>query len=109
MQVGSRVLRVNEPMDNRAKLLACALQLFASRGYDAVGVQEIVEAAGIAKPTLYHYFGSKHGLLDTLLTEYFTRLYKAIEPAAAYHGDLPLTLDQIAAAYFDFAKENRLF
>ena len=47
--------------DNRAKILACAMQLFAARGYDAVGVQEIVDAVGIAKPTLYHFFGSKAG------------------------------------------------
>ena len=43
-------------MDNRARLLDCAQDLFAARGYDAVGVQEIVEAAGVTKPTLYHYF-----------------------------------------------------
>ena len=29
------------------------------KGYDAVGVQEIVDTAGITKPTLYYYFGSK--------------------------------------------------
>jgi AcrR family transcriptional regulator len=96
-------------MDNRARILDCALQLFASRGYDAVGVQEIAAAAGIAKPTLYHYFGSKQGLLNTLLAEWFARLYAVIEPAATYHGDLPLTLNRIAAAYFEFAKDNRLF
>jgi AcrR family transcriptional regulator len=96
-------------MDNRSKILACALQLFASRGYDAVGVQEIVDAAGITKPTLYHYFGSKHGLLTTLLADHFGDLYKRIEPVAIYRGDLPLTLNQLAAAYFRFAKEQGVF
>jgi AcrR family transcriptional regulator len=100
---------VHEPMDNRARILTCALELFAARGYDAVGVQEIATAAGIAKPTLYHYFGSKQGLLNILLAEWFAQLYAAIEPAATYHGDLPLTLNRIAAAYFEFAKNNRLF
>ena len=33
-------------MDNRSRLLECALDLFTARGYDAVGVQEIVDAAG---------------------------------------------------------------
>jgi AcrR family transcriptional regulator len=96
-------------VDNRSKILNCALQLFASRGYDAVGVQEIVEAVGLTKPTLYHYFGSKQGLLDTLLTEHFTEMYAAIEQAALYHHDLPLTLNKIVAAYFRYAQENRLF
>ncbi len=34
-----------------------------ANGYDAMGIQRIVEAARITKPTLYHYFGSKQGLL----------------------------------------------
>ena len=49
-------------MENREKLLSCALDLFYARGYDAVGIQEIVDAAGVTKPTMYYYFGSKKGL-----------------------------------------------
>ena len=96
-------------MDNRSNILSCALRLFAARGYDAVGVQEIVDAAGVTKPTLYHYFGSKHGLLDTLLSERFSGLYASLSQATTYRGDLPFTLEQVAAAYFDFAQANRLF
>lgn len=96
-------------MDNRSELLSCALKLFASRGYDAVGVQEIVDAAGVTKPTLYHYFGSKGGLLNTLLSEHFTELYSSIEQAATYWGDLPRTLTTVAMAYFNYAREHTLF
>jgi AcrR family transcriptional regulator len=45
--------------DNRQILLQTALSLFARRGFSSVGVQEIVTAAGLSKPTLYHYFGHK--------------------------------------------------
>ena len=93
-------------MDNRANILACALQLFAGRGYDAVGVQEIVAAAGITKPTLYHYFGSKRGLLDALLRQHLQPLYRAVTEAAAYHGDLPLALNRVTAVYFRYAGEH---
>ncbi len=85
------------------------MQLFASRGYDAVGVQEIVDAAGITKPTLYHYFGSKRGLLEALLGEPFGGLIRSVEQAADYHGDLPLTLEKVVRAYFDFAQGHRTF
>ena len=50
-------------MENKERIMECALDLFYAKGYDAVGVQEIVEKAGITKPTLYYYFGSKLGLL----------------------------------------------
>lgn len=49
-------------MDNKELILKSALDLFYAKGYDAVGVQEIVDKAGISKPTLYYYFGSKLGL-----------------------------------------------
>ena len=41
---------------------------FYEKGYDAIGVQEIADAAGVTKPTLYHYFGSKYGLLQAVIS-----------------------------------------
>ena len=48
------------------RLLAAATRLFAEQGYDRTSVQEIVEAAGVAKGALYHYFGSKEDLLQEI-------------------------------------------
>jgi AcrR family transcriptional regulator len=93
-------------MDNRTALLHCALELFTARGYDAVGVQEIVEIAGVTKPTLYHYFGSKQGLLQALLDAHFGALNRALAEAAAYQGDLTLTLTKMTHAFFDFARRH---
>ena len=73
-------------MDNRERILQCALELFYAKGYDAVGVQEIAQKAGITKPTLYYYFGSKYGLLETLLTKHFTVLNEELERASFYEG-----------------------
>ena len=97
------------PADNRSIIIEQALNLFAARGYDAVSVQEIVESAGITKPTLYHYFGSKHGVLEAILSRYFETLYCTIKAAAEYEGDLPLNLYRLVAAYFQFAGENPVF
>ena len=79
------------------------------RGYDAVGVQEIVDAAGITKPTLYHYFGSKHGLLEEVLSEHFGSLNKEVEKAAQYNGDLVLTLEKTTRAFFEFSSRYPVF
>ncbi|MGI5351415.1 TetR/AcrR family transcriptional regulator [Streptomyces sp. CA-250714] len=54
------------------RLLAAATRLFAERGYDRTSVQDIVEAAGVTKGALYHYFGSK----DDLLHEIYGRLLR---------------------------------
>jgi TetR/AcrR family transcriptional regulator len=96
-------------MDNRENILTCALNLFSSRGYDGVSVQEIVESAGITKPTLYYYFGSKEGLLESIIEANFNRLYDITREAALYNGDLPLTLYRVVKAHFIFAKEHSIF
>ena len=96
-------------MDNRTLIIEKALTLFADRGYDAVGVQEICDASSITKPTLYYYFGSKRGLLEALLKEEFGMLKERLSVAADYRGDLPFTLQRIAETYFDFARENPVF
>ena len=46
----------------REKLLASATLLFNRQGYAATSVREIVNAAGVTKPVLYHYFGNKEGI-----------------------------------------------
>ncbi len=92
--------------DKRTELLVSALKLFAAYGFDGVGVQQIVEAAGVTKPTLYHYFGSKQGLLEALLDEQLGPLHEALTRAAVYHHDLPLNLSEIARAVFVFARSR---
>lgn len=96
-------------MDNRSVILNCALELFAARGYDAVGVQEIAETAGVTKPTLYHYFGSKLGLLKTLVQTYHEPFEQAVEQAAHYEGDLPYTLEKVGSVFFEFARRNPVY
>lgn len=96
-------------MENKNNILVTALRLFAAKGYDAVGVQEIVEASGITKPTLYHYFGSKRGLLDALLEDYFNNLIAVMKDASVYNHDLPVTLFKITRTVFDFARVNGSF
>lgn len=93
-------------MDNREILLDVAISLFSQRGYDAVGVQEVVEAAGVTKPTLYHYFDSKRGLLDALVRREEGYLITKILQASIYQGDLVLTLERIAASYYQISKDH---
>ena len=52
------------------KILHVAICLFAQKGYDATSTREIVEAAGVTKPMLYYYFGSKEGLCKAAIKSF---------------------------------------
>jgi TetR/AcrR family transcriptional regulator len=99
---------------NRGKILETALGLFSERGYEAVGVAEICESSGITKPTLYHYYGSKRGLLDAIVAERGAPLASGLREAAAYAaGDrargVPDGLERIALALVRCARSDRAF
>ncbi len=58
---GGRVQRRQERV--RRQILEVGEQLMLSRGVDSVTVEDITEAADVARRTFYHYFDSKHDVL----------------------------------------------
>lgn len=62
-------LRRIRSVDRRRQLIAAAAELFAARGYDAVGVEEVAAAVGVTGPSVYRHFGDKQALLaEVVLT-----------------------------------------
>lgn len=96
-------------MENKERIMQCAEELFYSRGYDATGVQEIVDRAGVTKPTLYYYFGSKKGLLKAILDIKFERLNPELEKVIQQYGDIREKLYSLAGVYYEFFVEEYKF
>lgn len=59
--------KATERVSARERLLAAASELFYAEGVHTVGVDRIVERAGVAKATLYSLFASKDGLVQAYL------------------------------------------
>jgi AcrR family transcriptional regulator len=78
-----------------------ALRLFARRGVDSVGIQEVVDTAGVTKPTLYHHFGSKEGLIKALVDRGFGVLGRALDELGPYERDLPPYLERQANRWIE--------
>ena len=96
-------------MEIKEKIFTKALELFYQKGYDATGVQEIVDKCKVTKPTLYHYFGSKQRLLETILKQNNDKLEGISRLPELYDGDLDWCLSMFAKILFAFANENKKF
>jgi TetR/AcrR family transcriptional regulator len=55
-------------------ILARAAELFARRGYPATSMNQVAEAAGLSKATLYHYYRDKYALLVEIAEGHVSRL-----------------------------------
>ena len=62
----------------RRQILSGALGVFASKGYHAASVSDIIEAAGIARGTFYLYFESKRAIFDAILDVIFEKVDEQI-------------------------------
>jgi AcrR family transcriptional regulator len=63
--------RPTQHLSPRDRLLAAADELFYAEGVHVVGIDRIVERAGVAKASLYSIFGSKEELVRAYLEEHF--------------------------------------
>lgn len=68
-------------------ILTQARRLFYERGFDATSMQDIADATGLHKSTLYHHIRSKEELLERACRETLDRLEASLE-AAVCHQDL---------------------
>ncbi|BEP14330.1 TetR/AcrR family transcriptional regulator [Acidothermaceae bacterium B102] len=71
----------------RERLLAAADELFYAEGVHTVGIDRVIERAGVAKASLYNTFGSKDELVRAYLSARQLRRQARIATAVAQHDD----------------------
>jgi AcrR family transcriptional regulator len=71
----------------RATLMRAARELFAERGYGAVGTEEIVARAGVTRGALYHHFRDKQDLFRAVHVEMERELMEAIGERMGMESD----------------------
>ena len=90
----------------RERLLSGATELFASKGYAATTVREIVERAGVTKPVLYYYFHSKEGIYLDLMREPFGKFTTIVEETLRTAGSARERLFRLCLMAYDIFVEN---
>ena len=71
----------------RERLLAAANELFYEEGVHTVGIERVLERAGVAKASLYSTFGSKDELVQAYLQARADRRRRRISERIARHHD----------------------
>ncbi len=86
---------------SNSRILTKALELFSEKGYDATSVREICEAAGVTKPTLYHFDGSKEGVYRAIVEGALDRFRGEMLRSLSGPGLLRERLVRMARTYIE--------
>jgi len=95
----------------RERLVDAARELFHQHGYEATGVAQILERAGVGSGSLYHFFSSKEDLLCAVLDWYQAHLWpvvmwpvftKVCDPIDRVFAVLNFYREAIVASQFTF-------
>ncbi len=96
------------------KLLQAAESLFARRGYEATGMAEVAQRAGVGVGTLYHHFPDKRALLLALIDDWGDRQLaqnRSELDFERYLGDDPrrAIADDLATRYRELRRDGGLY
>ncbi len=84
-----------------------AMELFWTRGYQATTPAELGEALGIGRGSLYHAFGSKHGLYQRALEHYIAEQRQRMLDALEGEGSTTERMRRALAVILDGAQDPR--
>ncbi|MCU0816445.1 MAG: TetR/AcrR family transcriptional regulator [Cypionkella sp.] len=75
--------RPKTPEDTRRALIDAALRLALAQGLGALTLPAVATAAGVTKGAVFHHFGSRQGLIDTVCTALLARMDAELDAALA--------------------------
>jgi len=96
----------SEVRDVRDRILSSGQRIMGGKGFSAVGLNEVLSAAGVPKGSFYHYFGSKEAFGEALLDDYFASYLADMDRIFTTSGS---NRAQQLDAYFSAWKENQSF
>jgi AcrR family transcriptional regulator len=89
------------------EMLEAAGQAFAAHGFHDASMDAIAEAAGISKPMLYNYFGSKEGLYAAYIERSGRVLMRSMREADSRSAPATQRLRAGVLAFLTYAEEHR--
>jgi len=88
-------------------IVAAAERLFLERGFGAVSMDELAEAAGVARRTLYNQFASKEEIFRAMLLRVSGQVEHVFPPGIETQGEVEDVLRLIARMILDLHKQRQ--
>ncbi|MFH1761999.1 MAG: TetR/AcrR family transcriptional regulator [bacterium] len=101
--------REKEKLARREHILGAAQKLFATRGYHISTVDDIAEAAGLAKGTIYLYFKTKQELFLCLAKERLELMFKNIYSCLEQKTEYREKILEVVKTHLSFFEQNHDF
>lgn len=89
------------------QILDAAVEVFSTHGYHSASMDEIAEVAGVSKPMVYAYLGSKEDLFATCIRREAQRLLAAVAGGVETQQAPDMQLWTGLRSFFSFVGENR--
>ncbi len=94
--------------DIRERILRKAFNLFSKKGFEGTKMDDIANAVGINKATIYYYFESKKSLYQEVLYRRMSEFYMKVVEVVDELGDTPQEMvTHLVDLYFDFFLKNQ--
>jgi AcrR family transcriptional regulator len=98
--------------EQREMILERAAALFARSGYPATSMNQVAEACGLSKATLYHYYRDKYALLVSIADGHVSRLQGIVGDALAEEqapqGQMRALIRRLVEEYASAQNEHRV-
>ena len=100
--------------ERRQQILECARDVFAKRGYHDAKIEDIVNAAGVARGTFYLYFEDKRAVFEEIVDRAFTQIGMAIvrvdpkDKGRSVADQIHENIDRIVGALLDDRATTRI-
>jgi len=98
--------RTQAKANRRENLLRAAADLFATRGFARVSLDELGSAVGISGPAVYRHFAGKQAVLAALLVDASHALLQGGQRVVSTAEDARAALDELVSFHVDFALAN---
>jgi AcrR family transcriptional regulator len=106
--VATAAIQTERALDTRARILDAAFDAVAAFGLSRLTVEDVARQAGLARQSVYRYFGSKDELVAALVIRELETFLDGVREAHARHTDLEAAMREAALFCLRTVREHPL-